>query len=139
MRSTSSAWRSTDPANGSTVTVTPAGITVTFNKPVDLLDGHAAATSSSSATPAGRHASILGTPQAIDDPKFPTKVALPVHLQLHQPADDHGQRHLYVHRRPGSIVSKDGKPLGPASPITFTLNDTTAPGVASTTTFSRGW
>ena len=50
---------STDPANGSTVTVTPAAITVTFNKPVDFSTSRS--TTSSSATPTGVTV-ILGTP-----------------------------------------------------------------------------
>ena len=74
---------STDPANGSTVTVTPSAITVTFSKPVDF----STVQSSDlvfSAAPAGVTVN-LGKPVAIDDPKFPTKVAFPFSFSYSNP------------------------------------------------------
>ena len=78
----------------------PRGITVTFNKPIDFSTvskkRHRLHRRPRRASP-----SILGTPSPIDDPKFPTKVALPLQLRLHDPADHHGQRHLHLHRHRG--------------------------------------
>ena len=76
---------STDPANGSTVTVTPSAITVTFSKPVDF------STVSSSdlvftAAPAGRHGERRHAHRG-RRPQVPDDHRLPVQLQLHQPAD----------------------------------------------------
>ena len=128
---------STDPANGSTVTVTPSAITVTFSKPVDF------STVSSSdlvftSTPAGVTVN-LGTPVASTIPSSRPVIAFPFSFS-YTTADDHGQRHLHVHRpsaNPAPITSKDGKALVPSSTITFTLNDTTAPEVANTSVLSR--
>jgi hypothetical protein len=123
---------STDPTNGETVTVTPSGITVTFNKPVDF------STVSKSdvvfqATPTNVQV-VLGTPVAVDDPKFPTKVVFP--FSFTKPANTSANGN-YTFIVQGSIVSKDGKALVPTAPIMFTLADVTPPDVINTSVFSR--
>ena len=124
----------TSPANGSTLTVTPSTITVTFNKPVNF------STVSSSdiqftSTPPGVSV-VIGTPQAVDNATFPTIVAFPYSFtdKNPPPATANG---TYTYTVSGPIVAQDGKALVPSSPITFTLADTTAPKVASTTLFTR--
>src|SRR5262249_16590812 len=123
---------STDPANGATVTVTPSGITVTFNKPVDF------STVQSSdlvftAQPAGVKV-VLRTPKASDDPKFPTKVFFPFSFTKPVNTSANGDYTFVVQ---GPITSKDGKDLIPTGPIKFTLNDVTPPDVVNTSVFSR--
>ena len=125
---------STDPANGTTVTVSPSAITVTFSKPVDF----STVTSSDivfTATPPGVTVN-LGTPLAVDDPKFPTMVAFPFSFSYTNPPTTTANG-KYTFLVDGPIKSKDGKDLIPSNPISFTLNDTTAPEVAGTSVFSR--
>ena len=104
---------STDPANGSTVTVTPSAITVTFSKPVDF----STVQSSDlvfSAAPAGVTVN-LGTPVAIDDPKFPTKVAFPFSFSYSNPPTTTANG-TYTFSVVGPITAKDGKALVPSAP-----------------------
>ena len=109
----------TDPANGSTVTVTPSGITVTFNKPV-VFSSVSKNDVVFQSTPTGVTV-ILGTPQAIDDPKNPTQSALPVHLRLHDASHHNGQRHLHLHRnRFGRFHGRQGAGPSARSPSSST-------------------
>lgn len=124
---------STDPANGSTVTVTPAGITVTFNKPV-VFSTVSKDDIVFQSTPTGVSV-VLGAPQAIDDPTNPTKVLYPFTFSYTPPTSTANGTYSFIVT--GSVVSKDGKALAPTSPIGFTLNDTTAPRVADTTALGR--
>ena len=124
----------TDPANGSTVTVTPSAITVTFNKPVvfsSVTSGNLVFTSA----PAGVSVQV-GTPIALDDPQFPTRVAFPFTFSFTNPPTTTANG-TYTFVVQGNIVSRDGKTLEPSNPVTFNLNDVTAPRVTGTSLFSR--
>ena len=66
---------STDPTNGSTVTVTPSAITVTFTKPVNFSTVESDDLVFTSA-PSGVTVNV-GTPIAVDDPTYPTIVKFP--------------------------------------------------------------
>ena len=125
---------STNPFNGETVTVTPNAIDVTFTKPVVF------STVSSSdlifeATPPGVSV-VVGTPQAIDNPTDPTEVAFPYSFNYRNPPTSTANG-VYTFIVSGPIMAQAGGELVPSSPITFTLEDTTAPEVASTSVFSR--
>ena len=105
---------STDPANGSTVTVTPSAITVTFTKPVNF------STVSSSdlvftATPAGVTVNV-GTPVAVDNPKYPTVVAFPFSFSYKNPPTTTANGTYTFIVRPGPIMSEDGKDAGSLQP-----------------------
>ena len=66
---------STNPANGSTVTVSPSAITVTFNKPVNFSTVSAADLTFTS-LPLGITV-LLGLPIAVDNPTDPTIIQFP--------------------------------------------------------------
>src|SRR5271157_1579314 len=125
---------STNPANGETVTVTPSAIDVTFSKPVVF----STVTSSDlvfQATPPGVSV-VVGTPQAIDNPTDPTIVAFPYSFSYKNPPTTtaNGVNTFIV---TGPIMAETGGELVPSSPITFTLDDTTAPEVANTSLSTR--
>ena len=125
---------STNPANGETVTVTPSAITVTFTKPVVF----STVTSSDlvfQATPPGVSV-VVGTPQAIDNPTDPTIVAFPYSFSYKNPPATTANG-VYTFIVTGPIMAEAGGELVPSNPITFTLEDTTPPEVASTSVFSR--
>ncbi|MFO0954057.1 MAG: Ig-like domain-containing protein [Isosphaeraceae bacterium] len=123
---------STDPANGSTVTVTPSGITVTFNKPVDFSTVQSSDLVFQSA-PAGVTV-VLGTPRAVDNPTSPTRVFFPFSFTRPANTSANGSYSFAVQ---GPITSRDGKDLVPSGTITFRLNDVTSPNVINTSVFSR--
>ena len=130
---------STDPFNGETVTVTPSAITVTFTKPVNF----STVTSSDlvfTAAPAGVTVNV-GTPIAVDDPKFPTVIAFPFSFSYTNPPTvtaNGTYSFIVTNANPAApILSEDGKALVPSGTITFTLADVTAPEVASTSVLSR--
>ena len=135
---------STNPANGSVVTVTPGAITVTFNKPINFAtvtaDPNPADILTFVTTPPGVTV-VLGKPVAVDDPNFPTTIQFP--FSFSKPTSERWPTVITPSpcraRRPPSrpITSKDGKALVASGPISFTLNDKTAPEVASTSIFSR--
>ena len=73
---------------------------------------------------------------AVDDPNVPDHSRLPLQLQRNPPTGTaNGNYTFTVQRAP--IDRPRTASLVPSSPITFTLNDTTAPEVASTSIFSR--
>ena len=124
----------TSPANGSTVTVTPSAITVTFNKPVQF----STVTSSDikfTSTPPGVTV-LIGTPQAIGSATDPTEVSFPYSFSYKNPPTTTANGN-YTFIVSGPIISQDGQTLVPSSPITFALDDTTAPEVANTTLLGR--
>ncbi len=125
---------STDPANGSTVTVTPSGITVTFNKPV-VFSTVSSSDIQFTATPPGVSVKI-GPPVAVDNPSDPTVVFFPFSFSYSNPpiTTANGTYTFVVN---GPIMSEDGKALVESSPITFTLDDTTAPVITDTTLATR--
>ncbi len=124
----------TSPANGTTVTVTPSAITVTFSKPVQFSTVSSSDIQFTSMPPGV--SVVLGTPQTVDNATDPTIVAFPYSFSDKNPppATANGNYTFIV---TGPIISEDGKKLVPSSPITFTLEDTTPPEVASTSLFSR--
>ena len=125
---------STDPANGSTVTVTPGGITVTFNKPV-VFSTVSSSDIQFTATPPGVSVKI-GTPVAVDNPADPTIVDFPFSFSYSNPpiTTANGTYTFVVN---GPIMSEDGRTLVPSNPITFTLDDTTAPVITDTNVLTR--
>ncbi|HEV3311148.1 MAG TPA: S8 family serine peptidase, partial [Chloroflexota bacterium] len=127
---------STSPANGSTVTIAPSAITVTFNKAVNFAT-LSAADLTFSAEPMGVTVNI-GNPIAIDDPNFPTIVQFPFSFTKPAGTLANGNYTFSIQSPPGTlVVSKDGKDLVPSSNISFTLADVTAPVVTSTTLNGR--
>ena len=125
---------STNPSNGETVTVTPSAIDVTFTKPVVF----STVTSSDlvfQATPPGVSV-VVGTPQAIDNPTDPTIVAFPYSFSYKNPPTTTANG-VYTFIVSGPIMAETGGTLVPSSPITFTLDDTTAPEVANTSVSTR--
>ncbi|MGZ3470762.1 MAG: S8 family serine peptidase, partial [Isosphaeraceae bacterium] len=125
---------STNPSNGETVTVTPSAIDVTFTKPVVF----STVTSSDlvfQATPPGVSV-VVGTPQAIDNPTDPTIVAFPYSFSYKNPPTTTANG-VYTFIVSGPITAETGGTLVPSSPITFTLDDTTAPEVANTSVSTR--
>jgi hypothetical protein len=140
---------STSPANGSTVTVTPSAITVTFNKPVNFSTVLNAASPVLTFTnePTGITVNV-GTPIAVDNPTDPTIIQWPFSFTKAAGTLANGNYTFSV-QSPSTgapVTSEDGKDLVPSGPIKFTLNDTTAPVVTKTTisgrqvqiTFSKG-
>ena len=80
---------------------------------------------------------VLGTPSPIDDPKFPTKVLFPFSFDYTTPPTTTANG-TYTFIVTGAIPSpRMARCWSRRNPITFTLNDTTAPRVADTTDFSR--
>jgi hypothetical protein len=135
---------STNPANGSTVTVTPGTITVNFNKPVNfstvLADPNVSDILTFVATPAPDISVKLGTPIAVDNPTFPTVIQFPFSFNKPVGTLANGTYSFTVQSPPspfGPITSKDGKDLVASGLITFNLADVTSPQVASTSTFAR--
>ena len=127
---------STNPANGSTVTITPSAITVTFNKPVKFSTISAADLTFSS-VPLGVTVDV-GTPIAVDNPTDPTIVQFPFSFTKPAGTLANGNYTYSIQSPPGAIVvSQDGKDLVPSSKISFTLADVTAPVVTSTTLNGR--
>ncbi len=125
---------STDPTNGATLTVTPSAIQVTFNKPV-VFSTISSSDIQFTATPAGVSV-VLGTPIAVDNPTDPTIVDFPFSFSYKNPPTTSANG-TYTFLVSGPVMSEDGKTLVPSNPITFTLNDTTAPEVANTSLFTR--
>jgi len=131
---------STNPANGSTVTVTPSTITVTFNKPVNFSSVLNAASPVLTFTsePLGVTVNV-GTPIAVDNPTDPTIIQWP--FSFTKPAGTLANgAYTFSIQSPATgapVVSEDGKDLVPSGPIKFTLADVTAPVVTKTTTTGR--
>src|SRR5271157_245500 len=134
---------STDPANGTTVTVTPGAITVDFNKPVNFSTVTADPKTSDILTFVTTPPNVmvkLGTPIAVDDPTYPTIIKFPFSFTRPQGTLANGSFSFTVQSPPspfGPITSKDGKDLVASSPVTFKLADVTSPRVAATSVFSR--
>ena len=128
---------STNPANGSTVTVSPSAITVTFNKAGQFLDGLAADLTFTS-VPAGVTV-ILGTPIAVDNPTDPTIIQFPFSFSRSASASTANGSYTFSIQSPTSkpVESEDGKNLVASGPITFTLADTTSPTITSTSVSGR--
>jgi len=127
---------STNPANGSTVTITPSAITVTFNKAVNF-STVSAADLTFTAMPAGVTVHV-GTPIAVDDPLDPTIIAFPFSFTETPGSLANGNYTFSIQSTSGTtVVSKDGRDLTPSGPISFKLADTTAPTVTSTSENGR--
>ena len=78
----------------------------------------------------------MGTPQAIDNPTDPTIVAFPYSFSYKNPPTTTANG-VYTFIVSGPIMAETGGTLVPSSPITFTLDDTTAPEVANTSVSTR--
>ncbi len=102
---------STNPANGSTVTVTPSAITVTFNKPVNF-STVSAADLTFTGVPAGVTVN-LGTPIAVDNPTDPHDHPVPVQLQPPASTPRPTGSYTFSIQSPtsGPVESEDGKNL----------------------------
>jgi hypothetical protein len=140
---------STNPANGSTVTVTPSAITVTFNKKVNFSTVLNAASPVLTFTsePTGVTVNV-GKPIAVDNPTDPTIIQWPFSFSKPVGTIANGSYTFSV-QSPATgapVQSEDGKDLIPSGPIKFTLADVTAPVVTKTSitgrqvqiTFSKG-
>ncbi len=131
---------STIPANGSTVTVTPSAITVTFNKPVNFSTvlGAAAPVLTFTSEPVGVKV-IVGAPIAVDNPTDPTIIQWP--FSFSKPAGTLANgAYTFSIQSPATgapVQSEDGKDLVPSGPIKFTLADITAPVVTKTSITGR--
>jgi hypothetical protein len=128
---------STNPAAGSTVTITPSAITVTFNKPVNF-STVSAADLTFTAAPPGVTVSV-GTPIAVDNPTDPTKISWP--FSFTKPAGTLANgSYTFSIQSPSSgppVTAQDGKELVPSGPIKFTLADITAPVINATNIAGR--
>ena len=122
---------STNPANGSTVTVTPSAITVTFNKAVNF-STHLRRRPDLPVGPHGVTVNV-GTPIAVDNPTDPTIVQFPISFTKPAGTLANGSLHV-LDPEPGSrpVVSEDGKDLVASGKISFTLADVTSPVVTAT-------
>ena len=129
----------TSPANGQTITVTPSGIDVTFNKPINPATLSAADLTFTS-TPPGVTASV-GTP--IPNANNPTTEFLfPFAFTTSSPSVLANGNYTFTIQSPvggpivTSTVATGSKVLAPFR-ATFTLNDTTQPVVTDTTVNGR--
>ncbi len=128
---------STTPANGSTVTTAPSVIQVTFNKAVAFSTLSASDIKFTSA-PAGVTVSV-GAPIAVDNPTDPSIVDYPISFSKAAGVFANGAYTFQVQSPSGGpvVVSEDGKDLVASGPISFTLADTTAPVITSTSVSGR--
>ncbi len=128
---------STSPANGSTVTVAPGAITVTFNKPV-IFATVSAADLTFTSLPFGVSI-VLGTPIAVDNPTDPTIIQFPFSFTRSASATTANGSYTFSIQSPGAlpVQSEDGKSLASSGPITFTLADTTSPTITATSISGR--
>src|SRR5262249_35008084 len=117
---------STTPANAQTVTTAPTQIVVTFNQAVKF-STVAASDIAFQNLPAGVTGTV-GTPKAGDDPQFPTQVAFPITINAPANVVANGTYRYVVQ---GNVQSKSGTALVASSPISFVVNDTTAPRVTN--------
>ena len=113
---------STDPANGSTVTVTPSAITVTFSKPVSFLDGQQQRHPVFTSMPPGVTRERWARRWRLTIATFPTVDGLSVQLDRQEPADR--PRPTAPTRSSSSMPApsrrpRTGKPLIASSPINF--------------------
>ncbi len=128
---------STSPASGTTVTVSPNVITVTFNKPV-VFSTLSAADLTFTSTPLGVSV-VVGAPIAVDNPTTPSIVQFPISFVRTSSATLANGKYAFTIQSPSSlpVMSQDGKPLVASGPYSFTLADTTSPTVANTTYSGR--
>src|SRR5262249_10977290 len=127
---------STNPANGSTVTITPSAITVTFNKPVNFSTVSAADLTFTS-TPANVGV-VVGTPIAVDNPTDPTIIEFPFTFTKPAGTLANGNYTFSIQSPTNSpVISESNQALVATGPISFALADTTAPTVVKTTTSGR--
>ena len=128
---------STNPSNGETVTVTPSAVTVTFNKPVTFSTVEAGdLTFLSEPTGVTVH---VGTPIAVDNPTDPTIIQFPISFSK-PPGTLANGAYSFSIQSPAAgpiVTAEDGKALVASGKIAFTLADTTAPVVTSTTLNGR--
>ena len=128
---------STNPANGTTVVVTPSAITVTFNKAVNF-STISAADLTFTGLPAGVIVNV-GTPIAVDNATTPTIVQFPISFTKPAGTLANGA-YTFSIQSPASgpvVLSADGKSLIGSGAIKFTLADVTAPTIINTTTNGR--
>lgn len=125
---------STIPVNGATLTTTPNQILVTFNKPVDFSTVSSNNLRFQKVPVPPLTSMVVGTPIAVDDPKFPTQVSFPFAFTF-DPTKGRANGD-YSYKVTGGIRSQDGKTLTEYS-AAFTLNDATAPRVVNTTVNNR--
>ncbi len=128
---------STNPASASIVSSTPSTITVSFNKPV-IFSTLSAADLTFTSEPTGIGV-VVGAPIAVDNPTDPTIVQFPFTLTRPAGVLANGSYTFSIQSPATSppVESQDGKDLVPSGPITFTLNDTTAPVVSKTSISGR--
>lgn len=128
---------STNPANGSTVTVTPGAVTVTFNKPVNF-STVAAGDLTFLTEPSGVTVKV-GTPIAVDNPTFPTIIQFPISFSKPAGTLANGTYSFSIQSlsTANPVVSEDGKDLVPSGTIKFTLADVTSPVITNTTISGR--
>jgi large repetitive protein len=128
--------QSTNPAAGSTVTATPSYITVTFNKAV-VFSSMSAADLTFTAAPSGVTVNV-GAPIAVGNPTDPTIVEFPFSFTKPPGTIANGKYTFSIQSPAGAlVVSQDGKDLVASGPISFTLADTTAPAITSTSEQGR--
>ncbi len=129
--------QSTSPANGATVTTAPSVIQVTFNKPV-IFSSLSAADLTFTGSPNGVTV-VVGAPIAVDNPTDPTIVNYPIDLTKVPGVDANG-RYTFTIQSPANgpvVTSEDDKSLVGTGTIAFTLADTTAPTITSTSVSGR--
>jgi hypothetical protein len=122
----------TSPVNGSTVTMTPSAITVTFSKAV-VFSTLSAGDLTFTSQPMGVTVNV-GAPVAIDNPTDPTIVQFPISFTKPAGTLANGAYSFTIQSIPGAppVMSKDGKDLVPTGKISFTLADVTAPVITGT-------
>ena len=115
------------PGSGSTVSLTPNTLVVTFNKAVNL--STVSASDLKVTGPTGVTVN-LGNPIGLDDPNFPTQVAFPFVFTKQPGATANGKFTDQI--LGGTITAKDGSNVITFSD-SFTLADTTPPVITNTT------
>ncbi len=124
----------TSPANGSTVTVSPSAITVTFNKAVNFSTVSAAdLVFNPNPTLFGVTINI-GAPIAVGNAVDPTVVQFPISFTRAAGAPTANGAYTFSIQSPANkpVESEDGKSLVPSGPISFTLADVTSPTITGT-------
>jgi hypothetical protein len=128
---------STNPANGSTVSVSPSVITVTFNKPVNFATV-AAGDLTFLTEPSGVTVKV-GTPIAVGSSTFPSIIQFPISFSKPAGTLANGAYSFSIQSisTANPVESEDGKDLVPSGTIKFTLADTTSPVITNTTISGR--
>jgi hypothetical protein len=119
------------PTSGAATSLSPATVTLTFNRPVNF-NTVSAADLTFTGLPAGVSIAV-GAPIAVDNPQFPTVVAFPLSFTTAPSLVANG---LYSYTLGGSIVAEDGSALIPFNG-TFNLQATDGPRIVNTSINGR--